>query len=249
MRLLAAATEQTGDLILITRADGGFEHAERCVRARARILAPRARRTRVRRPVERGFGALSAPHQRRRSAIAASGAARSSGAGAMARPSRHRARSSALSDSGRPITHFVGVERDIDRRAQAARSARAQRAALGDRRARGRRRARDQQSAPDDHRLGRIDAGGPPDPASSRDLEAGPPGSGARGADRPQPAVIRPAQRARSRGRRSQRHRPCRRSSCASYHLQQRNITLVDRAACRAGAGRSSTAKRFSRSS
>ena len=27
MRLLAAATEQTGDLILITRADGGFEHA------------------------------------------------------------------------------------------------------------------------------------------------------------------------------------------------------------------------------
>ncbi len=34
LRLLAAATEQTGDLILITRADGGFEHAnEACVRA------------------------------------------------------------------------------------------------------------------------------------------------------------------------------------------------------------------------
>jgi PAS domain S-box-containing protein len=34
LRLLAAATEQTADLILITRADGGFEHAnDACVRA------------------------------------------------------------------------------------------------------------------------------------------------------------------------------------------------------------------------
>jgi PAS domain S-box-containing protein len=34
LRLLAAATEQTGDLILITKADGGFEHAnDACLRA------------------------------------------------------------------------------------------------------------------------------------------------------------------------------------------------------------------------
>jgi len=34
LRLLATATEQTGDLILITKADGGFEHAnDACVRA------------------------------------------------------------------------------------------------------------------------------------------------------------------------------------------------------------------------
>ena len=44
MRLLAAATEQTGDLILITRADGAFEHANEAFVRALGLLARGARR-------------------------------------------------------------------------------------------------------------------------------------------------------------------------------------------------------------
>ena len=196
---------------------------ERRVRPRARLLASRARRLRVRRPRSSAgsgtLGATSAP----RSAIAASGAARS-----LPAPSRRldvpgRVHGGRPEGPGGRITHFVGVERDIDRGAQAARSARAQRAALGDRRARGRRRARDQQSAPDDHRLGRADAGGavrrPGLPPRSRDR---PPGGGAR-AGRSSGTCCRSCAAALPIAPTADLNDIVRAtsSSCAGYHLQQ----------------------------
>ena len=170
MRLLAAATEQTGDLILITRADGGVRARERRVRARARLFA-RASSPDSASPISSTV--VPAPCRRRsarRSANRASGAARCCASAGTAPRFRRRARLS-RSEMRAAASRTSSAPSATSPGAQAARSARAQRAAVGDRRARGRRRPRDQQSAADDHRFGRVAARGRPDQGSRHDLE------------------------------------------------------------------------------
>jgi PAS domain S-box-containing protein len=111
MRLLAAATEQTGDLILITRADGGIEHANdafvRALGYSRRDLAELAFRDLV----AHGFGAL---HEQITSAARDAGIWR----GTILRRRRDGSTFPAactvavMRDSAGSITHYVGVERD-----------------------------------------------------------------------------------------------------------------------------------------
>ena len=60
MRLFAAATEQTGDLILITRSDGGFEHANEAFVRALGYSRPELGGLRFSDLMERGFGSLGA---------------------------------------------------------------------------------------------------------------------------------------------------------------------------------------------
>ena len=111
-RLLAAATEQTGDLILITRVDGGVELANdafvRAVGYSRRELAGLSFGDLV----ERGFGAVLAH-------ISAEVRERGVWRGTLLRRRRDGSSFpaactvSALRDASGGITHFVGAERDI----------------------------------------------------------------------------------------------------------------------------------------
>jgi PAS domain S-box-containing protein len=111
MRLLAAATEQTGDLILITRENGAFEHAnEAFVRALGYSRQELADLT-VRDLMAKGFGTLPAQ---------ITAAARELGIwrGTVVRRRRDGSTFPAactvvgLKDPAGSITHYVGVERD-----------------------------------------------------------------------------------------------------------------------------------------
>jgi PAS domain S-box-containing protein len=112
MRLLAAATEQTGDLILITRVDGGFELANdafvRALGYSRKELSGLAFGDLV----ERGSGSLAAHIQ---AEVRESGVWR----GTLVRQRRDGSTFPAactvvaLKDSAGAITHFVGAERDI----------------------------------------------------------------------------------------------------------------------------------------
>ena len=113
MRLLAAATEQTGDLILITRDTGEFEHAnEAFVRALGYSRQELAG-LRFSDLMERGFSALGAH-------VSAEVRNRGIWRGTLLRRRRDGTTFPAactvvgLKDPGGRITHFVGVERDID---------------------------------------------------------------------------------------------------------------------------------------
>ena len=112
MRLLAAATEHTGDLILITRADGGFELANdafvRALGYSRRELAGLGFADLV----DRASGAVSAQ-------ISAEVRERGVWRGTLLRQRRDGSTFPAsctvvaLRDANRRITHFVGAERDI----------------------------------------------------------------------------------------------------------------------------------------
>nr|MDP9323540.1 ATP-binding protein [Acidobacteriota bacterium] len=111
MRLLAAATEQTGDLILITGANGAFEHAnDAFVRALgySRQELALLNRTDL---MEHGFGTLDA-------SISTTVRDRGIWRGTLVRRRRDGSTFPAgctvvgLKDPTGVITHFVGVERD-----------------------------------------------------------------------------------------------------------------------------------------
>ena len=112
MRLLAAATEQAGDLILITRADGGVELANDAFVRALGYSRQELSRLGFADLVEQGFGSLG---QHIRAEIRERGIWR----GTLA---RHRRDGStfpaacavvALRDGAGEITHFVATERDI----------------------------------------------------------------------------------------------------------------------------------------
>jgi PAS domain S-box-containing protein len=111
MRLLAAATEQTGDLILITRQNGAFEHAnDAFVRALGYSRQELAQLT-VRDLMAKGFGTLPAQ-------ITAAARERGIWRGTIVRRRRDGSTFPSactvvgLKDPAGSITHFVGVERD-----------------------------------------------------------------------------------------------------------------------------------------
>ena len=111
MRLLAAATEQTGDLILITRANGVFEHAnDAFVRALGYSRHELANLT-VRDLMAQGFGAVPAQ-------ITQTTRERGIWRGTVIRRRRDGSTFPAactvvgLRDPAGSITHYVGVERD-----------------------------------------------------------------------------------------------------------------------------------------
>jgi PAS domain S-box-containing protein len=111
MRLLAAATEQTGDLILITRANGVFEHAnDAFVRALGYSRHELAKLT-VRDLMAHGFGAVPAQ-------ITQAARERGIWRGTVIRRRRDGSTFPAactvvgLRDPAGSITHYVGVERD-----------------------------------------------------------------------------------------------------------------------------------------
>lgn len=112
MRLLAAATEQTGDLILITRADGGVELANDAFVRALGYSRHELSGLGFGDLVERGFGTLGAHI---RSEVREQGVWR----GTLLRQRRDGSTFPAsctvvaLRDSTGSITHFVGAERDI----------------------------------------------------------------------------------------------------------------------------------------
>jgi PAS domain S-box-containing protein len=112
MRLLAAATEQTGDLILITRADGAFEHANDAFVRALGYTRQELRELTFSDLMERGFGTLGAH-------IASEIRERGIWRGTLLRRRRDGTVFPAactvvgLRDPDGSITHFVGVERDI----------------------------------------------------------------------------------------------------------------------------------------
>ncbi len=111
MRLLAAATEQTRDLILITRANGEFEHANDAFVRAVGYSRQELASLKFADLIERGFGILG-DH--------ISGEVRAHGVwrGTLLRRRRDGSTFPAsctvvgLKDAGGVITHFVGVERD-----------------------------------------------------------------------------------------------------------------------------------------
>ncbi len=112
VRLLAAATEQTGELILISRADGLFEHAnEAFVRAMG-FSRPELTHLRFPDPVEQGAEKL-------RDEIERSVRSRGIWRGTLKRSRRDGSTFPsactvvALKDRAGAIMHFVAVERDI----------------------------------------------------------------------------------------------------------------------------------------
>jgi PAS domain S-box-containing protein len=112
MRLLAAATEQTGDLILITRADGGVELANDAFVRALGYSRQELSGLGFGDLVERGFGTLGAHI---RTEVRERGVWR----GTLLRQRRDGSTFPAactvvaLRDSAGAITHFVGAERDI----------------------------------------------------------------------------------------------------------------------------------------
>jgi PAS domain S-box-containing protein len=112
MRLLAAAIEQTGDHILITRANGAFEHANEAFVRALGYSREELGGLQFSDLMERGFGALGAH---------ISGEVRGRGIwrGTLLRRRRDGTTFPAactvvgLQDAAGRITHFVGVERDI----------------------------------------------------------------------------------------------------------------------------------------
>src|SRR6185436_10055876 len=111
MRLLAAATEQTGDLILITRANGAIEHANDAFVRALGYSRQELAKFRVEDLVARGFGTLHGQ---------ITAAARDGGIWRGTLVRRRRDGSTfpaactvvALRDPAGSITHYVGVERD-----------------------------------------------------------------------------------------------------------------------------------------
>ena len=203
VRLLAAATEQTGDLILITRGDGDVRARQRRVSARARLHARRAGGDEPRRAARpAGPEQLRGSHRRARCARRASGAARCATSGATAAAFPVSSTVVALRNESGRVTHFVGVERDITEelrlRDQLVHSERL--SAIGELVAGVAHEINnplqtiigcvelllEEQRLASDHR---------------RDLAARAPGSGARRPDRPQPAGVRPPRLAGSRRR------------------------------------------------
>jgi len=112
MRLLAAATEQTGDLILITRANGAFEHANDAFVRAVGYSRPELSTLTFADLMERGFGVLG-DH------IGSEVRERGIWRGTLLRRRRDGSTFPAsctvvgLKDPGGAIAHFVGVERDI----------------------------------------------------------------------------------------------------------------------------------------
>jgi PAS domain S-box-containing protein len=112
MRLLAAAIEQTGDLILITRDSGAFEHANEAFVRALGYSRQELGGMQFSDLMERGFGALG-DH------IDAEVRERGIWRGTVLRRRRDGTTFPAactvvgLKDPGGRITHFVGVERDI----------------------------------------------------------------------------------------------------------------------------------------
>jgi PAS domain S-box-containing protein len=112
MRLLAAATEQTGDLILITRANGEFEHANDAFVRAVGYSRPELSALKLADLLERGFGILG-DH------IGGEVRERGIWRGTLLRRRRDGSTFPAsctvvgLKDAAGTITHFVGVERDI----------------------------------------------------------------------------------------------------------------------------------------
>jgi PAS domain S-box-containing protein len=112
LRLLAAATERTADMILITRADGSFEHANDAFLKNLGY---------TRREVEElGLGDLVGAESPELRALIAEAAQESGGwRGTLIRRRKDGSRFSAactvaaLKDNSGAITHYVGVERDI----------------------------------------------------------------------------------------------------------------------------------------
>ena len=248
VKLLAAATEQTGDLILITRGDGTFEHAnDACLRAlgytRAELVGmnlaalldhggPEQLRDHIGREVrQKGIWRGKLRHKRR------------DGGGLPVSSTVV-----ALRNESGSVTHFVGVERDITEelrlRDQLVHSERL--SAIGELVAGVAHEINnplqtivgcvelllEENAPPEDHR---------------RDLAARAPGSGARRTDRPQPARVRAARLARSRCDRPEPDRASDRGSprvppdAAQHHP-------AGGSAVRASCPSSSTAKRSSRS-
>jgi PAS domain S-box-containing protein len=112
MRLLAAATEQTGDLILITRESGAFEHANEAFVRALGYSRDELGGMQFSDLMERGFSTLGAH-------ISAEVRDRGIWRGTLLRRRRDGTTFPAactvvgLKDPGGSITHFVGVERDI----------------------------------------------------------------------------------------------------------------------------------------
>lgn len=112
LKLLAAATERTADMILITRVDGAFEHANE---AFLRTLGY------TRRELEQlALGDLLGAESPELRALIAEAAQQSGGwRGTLMRRRKDGARFStacavvALKNSSGAVTHYVGVERDI----------------------------------------------------------------------------------------------------------------------------------------
>ncbi len=112
LKLLAAATEQTADLILITKSDGSFEHANDAFLRAMGYSREELRGLHFGDLIERGFERLSEHIQ---AEVAANGIWR----GTLLR--RRREGSTfpaactvvALKDATGSATHYVGVERDI----------------------------------------------------------------------------------------------------------------------------------------
>jgi PAS domain S-box-containing protein len=111
-KLLAAATEQTGDLILITRADGSFEHANDAFLRMMGYSRREMASLHFSDLIERGFDKLGTQIWRE---VGTRGIWR----GTLLRRRRDgstfpaAATVVALKDATDRITHFVGVERDI----------------------------------------------------------------------------------------------------------------------------------------
>ncbi len=111
MRLLAAATEQTGDLILITRADGGFEHANDAFVRALGYSRQELAGLQFTDHMERGFDTLDTH-------ITTAVRERGIWRGTVVRRRRDGSTFPAactvvgLKDPAGFITHFVGVERD-----------------------------------------------------------------------------------------------------------------------------------------
>ena len=113
MRLLAAATEQTADLILITSANGGFEHAnDACVHALG-YTRDELSGMKLADLLERGFEQMVDHVGTRGARRRGSGAARWSTAARTARTFPASSTVVALRNRDGTVTHFVGVERDI----------------------------------------------------------------------------------------------------------------------------------------
>ena len=193
-RLLAAALEQTGDLIVIARADGSIEHANGAFQRAVGFSVRELSLVRFPQPIAPEVASLEEEipaELRARGVWRASCAA----AGATAPPSPRRARSWRSAERMAARSRTSCGRAGCDRRAAASRSAGAQRAAVGGGRAGRRRGPRDQQPAAGDRRLRRVDdrrPGRAADAAGPRDRPAR---GGARRSHRPQPAVVCPAQR------------------------------------------------------
>ena len=206
-KLLAAATEQTGDLILITRADASYEHAnEAFLRVMGYSRAELAGAAFHRSDRSRHGAALGSHHGRRQRTRDLAGQFGATAAGRL--------------DISR-VVHGCRVEGHVEhgdplrrrrtrhhRGAPAARPARAHRAIVGGRRARRRRGARNQQPSADNRRVCRADAGRSEGSAAATRSGCRQNGSRASRTDREKPARLRPPQRAGSGLSRSQSDRP-----------------------------------------